>query len=140
MFGITHTTATIAACAMLALPAYAEQMNFTADLSGQNEVPANDSAATGTADVAVDTDAMTVSWTVDVQDLSDDATAAHIHGPAGADENAAPVIDMSEAIMEGEAEITQDQIDALKDGKYYVNVHTEKFPKGEVRGQLAPAQ
>lgn len=128
--------ATLAAGALMALPAFAETMTYTADLTADAEVPPADSAATGTAEVTVDTDANTVSWVVSYQDLTGDATAAHIHGPAAEDENAPPVIDMSDAIMEGSADITADQIAELQDGKYYVNVHTEQYSDGEIRGQL----
>lgn len=134
------TTATVAACAMLALPAFAEEMKFTTDLTAGAEVPPTESAATGTADVTVDTDAMTVSWAVTVEDLTGDATAAHIHGPAAVGENASPVIDMSDSLMEGSADITEDQLGELKDGKYYVNVHTAENPDGEIRGQLTMAE
>ena len=137
---IRQSTAAIAACAMFALPALAEEMKYTAELSGASEVPANESAATGSADVTVDTEAKTVSWTVSVQDLTGEPTAAHIHGPAGEDENAPPVIDMSDSIMEGSADITDEQIGELQDGQYYVNVHTEEYPDGEIRGQLAAAE
>src|SRR5690242_12875473 len=41
-------------------PAWAEQMMFHADLSGAAQVPPVDTAATGAADVTVDSDAMTV--------------------------------------------------------------------------------
>ncbi len=128
------------ACSVTALPAYADMLTYTADLTAGAEVPPNHSAATGTANLMVDTDAKTVSWTVTVQDLTGDATAAHIHGPASETETAPPVIDMSDAIMEGSADITDEQIAALKDGQYYVNVHTEKNPNGEIRGQLAAAK
>ena len=111
-----------------------------AGLTAGAEVPPTESDATGTADVMVDTEAGTVSWTVTVENLTGDPTAAHIHGPAAEDENAGPVIDMSEAIMEGSGEITEDQIAELKDGKYYVNVHTEEYPDGEIRGQLKAAE
>lgn len=122
------------------MPAFAEELNFSADLTAGAEVPPTESDATGTADVMVDTEAGTVSWTVTVENLTGDPTAAHIHGPAAEDENAGPVIDMSEAIMEGSGEITEDQIAELKDGKYYVNVHTEEYPDGEIRGQLKAAE
>lgn len=140
MPNLKQSTATIAACAMLALPAFAEELKFTADLTGGAEVPPTESTATGTADVTVDTDANTVSWVVTVDGLSGDASAAHIHGPAAVDENAGPVIDMSDAITEGRGDITEDQIAELQDGKYYVNVHTEQYPDGEVRGQLNAAE
>lgn len=137
---IKQFTVAIATGAMLAFPAYAETTTYNADLTSDAEVPPNDSPATGTAEVTVDSDAGTVSWTVTVQDLTGDPVAAHIHGPASEDENAAPVIDMSDSLMEGSADITEDQISELEDGKYYVNVHTEQHPDGEIRGQLKAAE
>lgn len=120
--------------------AQAEMMKFHADMIAAEETPATDSKGTGTADVTVDTDAKKVSWTVKIDGLTADATAAHIHGPAAVGEKAAPEIDMSKAIMEGSADISDAQIADIKAGKTYVNVHTAKFPGGEIRGQLAVAK
>lgn len=133
---LAGVTATLMFVAPLA---QAEMMKFTTVLNGTSEVPPSDTAATGSADVSVDTDAKKVTWVVKVDGLSGDATAAHIHGPASATEKAPPVIDMSAGIMAGSADITDAQITELKAGKYYVNVHTAKFPDGEIRGQLAVA-
>ncbi|WP_113912965.1 CHRD domain-containing protein [Roseovarius dicentrarchi] len=138
MPNVKYTALAAAACAALAIPASAETITYTADLTAGAEVPPNDSGATGTADVTVDTEAKTVAWTVEYDGLTGDATAAHIHGPAAEGENAGPVITMSD-INEGEAEITDEQIAELEDGKYYVNIHTEQNPDGEIRGQLTKA-
>lgn len=137
---IKQLTTTVAACAMLASPAFAETVKYTADLTAGAEVPPTDSAATGTADVTVDTEAHTLTWKVMVDGLTGDPTAAHIHGPAAEGENAPPVIDMSAAIMDGNADITDAQLSDLEAGNYYVNVHTEEYPDGEIRGQLAAAE
>ena len=127
----------LTAALLLAAPAAeAEVLKFKTDLKGAAEVPATDSAATGSAEVTVDTDTKKISWTVKVDGLSGEATAAHFHGPASATEIAPPVIDMSSAIMEGNGDITDAQWAELQAGKYYVNVHTAKFPDGEIRGQL----
>lgn len=134
---IKYTAVAIAACTALALPAFAETLDFTADLTAASEV---DSSATGTAEVTVDTESNTVIWTVAYDGLSGEATSAHIHGPAAEGENAPPVIDMSAGIMEGSGEITADQITELQDGKYYVNIHTDAYPDGEIRGQLTEAE
>lgn len=120
--------------------AQAEMMKFHADMTAGEETPATDSKGMGTAEVTVDTDAKKVSWTVKVDGLTGDATAAHIHGPAAVGEKAGPEIDMSKAIMEGSADITDAQLADIKAGKTYVNVHTAKFPDGEIRGQLAVAK
>ena len=34
--------------------------------------------------------------------------------------------------------LTDEQIDAVKRGDYYVNIHTETYPDGEIRAQLLP--
>jgi hypothetical protein len=131
----------VATALMAATPlAHAEMMKFTTELKGAAEVPPTDTAATGSAEVSVDTDAKKVTWTVKVDGLTGDATAAHIHGPASATEKAGPVIDMSASIMQGSGDITEAQMADLKAGKYYLNVHTAKFPDGEVRGQLEAAK
>ncbi|MBI6629060.1 CHRD domain-containing protein [Pontibaca salina] len=140
MPNIKQLAVAVSASAMLALPACAETTTYTADLTSRAEVPPNDSTATGTAEVTVDKNAGTVSWAVTTENLTGEPTAAHIHGPASPDENAPPDIDMSGALMNGSADITEAQIGELRDGKYYVNVHTEAHPDGEIRGQLDAAE
>ena len=41
--------------------------------------------------------------------------------------------------MKGAAILTEDQSKALLSGNLYINVHTAKYPDGEIRGQLTPA-
>ena len=136
---MTQMTAVATALAMLAFPALAETMQYKADLTAAAEVPPTDSTASGSAEVTVDTDAKTVSWTVTTQDLTGDAIGAHIHGPAGETETAGPVITF-DPIMEGSGPITDEQVSDIEAGKTYVNVHTDKFPDGEIRGQLMKAE
>ena len=123
-----------------AAAAQAEMMKFTAEMTGTAEVPPTDSAATGTAEVTLDTEAKTVTWVYTHDGLSGDMTAAHIHGPATATETAGPVVDTMTKTMEGSAPISDAQAAELIAGMYYFNVHTEKFPDGEIRGQLALMQ
>lgn len=134
------TTAFLAFGALSAAPALAETKMFTATLNGASQVPPVDTAATGTVEATVDTEAKTVTWKVTTEGLSGEPTAAHIHGPAAADATADPVIDLSASLAEGTAEITDAQIAELEGGMYYVNVHTEANPDGEIRGQLAASQ
>ena len=121
-------------------PAGAEQMMFRADLTGAAQVPPVETTATGAADVTVDSEAMTVSWTVTHEGLSGDPVAAHFHGPAGPEETAPPVIDISENLAEGSVEITPEQMQMIQDGMTYINIHTEANPDGEIRGQVLAAQ
>jgi hypothetical protein len=125
---------------MVSAPAFSETMTFKADLKGSSEVPATDSAATGSADVTLDTDTKKLSWTVTSTGLSGEATAAHFHGPAAPDANAGPVVDISAALAKGSADINDQQLADLQAGKWYINIHTEKFPDGEIRGQVEMAK
>ena len=131
--------ATLALGATIAFagPAFADKMK--ASLDGKSEVPANTSAATGTA--AIDYDAATkkLSWKLTYTGLSGPATAAHFHGPAEAGKNAGVAVAIPNAgtsPVEGSATLTDAQAADLTAGKYYVNVHTAANPGGEIRGQV----
>ena len=69
---------------------------------------------------------------------------AHIHGPATAGENADVIVDLGgeglESPMEGETTLDQGQVDQLVAGNWYVSVHTEANPDGEIRGQIEANQ
>ena len=68
----------IAVCA-LSLPAFADSIIYTADLTGANESPATASPATGFAEVTIDTVAQTMLVDVTFSGLVANDTAAHIH-------------------------------------------------------------
>jgi hypothetical protein len=131
----------LSAMALIALmtmpsPVSAEMLNYKADLKASEEVPPTDSSGKGTADVTVDTDSKKVSWKVTQEGLTGNPTAAHFHGPADMGQNAGPVVDMTANINDGSADATDEQIKMIQDGKAYINIHTEKFPDGEIRGQV----
>jgi len=126
----------ITCLALMTSPVLAEMLNFKSELKGTAEVPLNDSAATGTAEVKVDTAAKQIFWTASHSGLSGDPTAAHFHGPAGPGENAGPIVDITGKIESGSADLTDAQLADLQAGKIYLNIHTAKFPDGEIRGQV----
>lgn len=133
----------VASIFALAYPisASAETSKFAAELSGKNEAPANDSKASGMVTADYDTVSNKLTWSVKVSGLSGSPTRVHFHGPAKEGENANPLItleaaDVASEKIDGSAILTTEQVNALKDGKVYLNVHTAKFPDGEVRGQL----
>jgi hypothetical protein len=144
------STAVLAlAAAVVAFPATAQEGKFMADLQPVEGV---DSQGMGMADVTVDTEAMTVTWTMMAEGLTGEAGAAHFHGPATPEETAPPVIDMTvdgtdeteepiaQDILEGRADLTEEQLADLQAGLYYINVHTAEYPDGEIRGQVLEGQ
>jgi hypothetical protein len=111
----------------------------TAILTGEQEVPAVTTAATGTALFAVDPTTRNLSGHIDFRGMT--ATASHIHaGAAGT--GGAPVVTLtlsgnSATVPEGTV-LTAEQLADLLDGKFYVNVHSAAYAAGEIRGQLGP--
>jgi hypothetical protein len=106
----------------------------TVSLSGANEVPPNNSTATGSGDFMLYADGV-LTWSI--THTVANASAAHIHiGPAGS--NGPVVIGFASPAspIEGAAQLTAPQIAALLSGGLYVNVHSPAHPGGEVRGQI----
>ena len=136
-FSLAATSAL--AVAMLAMaPAFAEETRFMAMLSGAEEVPPTSSGGTGTANITWNSETKELSWTIDFAGLSGPAVAAHFHGPADPGANAGPVVAIEdlESPSEGKAMLTDEQAADLAAGKWYVNLHTEASPDGEIRGQV----
>jgi hypothetical protein len=130
-------TLALAATVAFAGPAFAGK--FKAALDGKSEVPANTSAGTGTADIDYDAATRKLSWKLTYSGLSGPATAAHFHGPAEAGKNAGVAVAIPNATsspVDGSATLTDAQAADLMAGKYYVNVHTQANPGGEIRGQV----
>ena len=126
---------------LIAAPAMAEMVKMSATLEAAQEVPPNDSAGKGTAELNFDTDTKMLEWTVEYSDLTGPASAGHIHGPAAVGENAGVAVpfENAESPIKGSATLTDEQAADLTVGKYYVNIHTEAHPDGEIRGQIEKA-
>lgn len=106
-------------------------------LSGAQQVPVNDSAATGRclAGVSPDLGSMAVVCWHNVEN----AQAAHIH--RGAPDQIGPVVfpfDSVESPFKGVFPLTAQDLADLQAGLFYVNIHSADFPGGEIRGQIGP--
>ncbi len=120
------------------LPASAEVVNFKATLNAASEVPPNDSKGAGSLTATYDTASKKLSWKGTTSGLTGAPTAAHFHGPAEAGKNAGVLVPIPGpgAAFEGSATLTNAQAADMTGGKWYVNVHTQAHPPGEIRGQL----
>jgi hypothetical protein len=122
----------------LVRPAFAETLSFAATLAGGNEVPPNQSKATGDAAVTFDTDSKLLSWAVNYSGLSGPAIGAHIHGLAEPGSNAGIMIPFTalQSPITGSKTLSPLEEEGLTTGRLYVNLHTRLHPGGEIRGQL----
>ena len=139
---ITRRSAILAAVVGLSLmtaPVYAATEKFTAALTAAAETPPTSSTGTGTVDATYDTATKMLRWTVTYKGLTGDAKAAHFHGPAAVGAKAAPVVPITGSLtspFQGTATLTDAQAADLEKAMWYFNIHTAKYPDGEVRGQL----
>ena len=124
-------------------PAAAAGGTFTATLEGIQEVPPNASPATGSATVVLDAAETTINVTVTFSGLLGQTTAAHIHAPGAPGVNAPVVIaftgfpvGVTSGSYNASFAVTAGQVSDLRAGLSYVNIHTNLFPGGEIRGQL----
>jgi hypothetical protein len=142
----------LAALTLIAVPANASVIDFSAVLLGANETPPNASTASGVINVTLNdvTDVLTVNETF--TGLSTLATAAHIHCcavPGVAAPVALPFSNFPAGSTSGTYNATfnlttdliggitvQTFIAGLEGGLAYANIHDANFPAGEIRGQL----
>jgi hypothetical protein len=121
-------------------------LELTANLLGANERPDPvNSPGTGTGTFTLEDNTLTLVITY--TGLTATANAAHIHGPANAEESAPPLIDLAPfnggafgtaGTFTGQVILTAPQKAALLGGRTYVNIHTGNFGAGEIRGQILP--
>jgi len=145
---------TVAAVFLQSAYGQAQRQQFTAKMTGTQEVPPKDTKATGTATFVPTPDQMTLAYRVDSN--TNYNTMANIHkGKAG--ENGPIVVtfftsptpggivpftahgNLRADNLEGPLAGKQiaDLIKMIKDGDAYVNVHTVQNPNGEIRGQIS---
>ena len=124
------------------------QTLFRATLSGANEVPARETGGSGSAGFTLDGD--TVFFAVEVSQM-DQITMAHIHsqvagqnGPVRVDlfipgSATGPVngrlVESSFTAANVRGVTFDELLQQMRTGAAYVNVHTTRYPGGEIRGQ-----
>jgi hypothetical protein len=116
----------------VSLGAAATGRSFEAELSGSNVIPPVKTMAKGEATFMLSKDGKSIAYKLTVAML--------FAGPKKTGKFSGV---LSEGTVTGRKLMTSlkgKSVDSLikmiKDGKAYVNVHTEKYPEGEIRGQI----
>jgi hypothetical protein len=153
------TVVLVAMLAASAVSAVGQPRTYVAPMSGAQEVPAVDSLARGQAVFRLSADGTSIDYRLIVANIQN-VTMAHIHtAPAGANGPVVvwlypdapppqPIPGRSSGIL-ATGTITaanlvgqlagadlEDLLELMDAGMTYVNVHTEQFPPGEIRGQI----
>lgn len=135
-----------------------EGQSFSATLSGSDEVPPTESNSTGTAKFQVNDNNSQVSYWVNITGIKK-VNQAHIHngtsgvngdivatlskGKSAKGDDRPPQIGFAGNITKDDLQgplkgkEISDLITLMSDGGAYANVHTDKYPKGAIRGQIA---
>jgi len=138
-----------------------EGQTFSASLSGKDEVPPTESNSTGTAKFQVDENSSQVSYWVNVTGIKK-INQAHIHnGTEGQNGDIVVTLTKNKSAKGNDdlpnigfsGNITKDDLQGplkdkeltdlvslMSDGNAYVNVHTDKYPDGAIRGQISSGE
>jgi len=113
---------------------------FDAALNGGNEAPPNASAGRGGMTANYLPATKILHWSLTLRDLSGPVTWAFLCGPDGVGNDNAELVpinlELEGGTHPGAVTLTDQQAADLIAGRWHVNVKTEKFPDGEIRGPL----
>ena len=132
--------ATVASLA-LASTVLAAETELTAELAGDAETAAE---GTGSAMVTLDPETGEACWELTAEGIGA-VTQSHIHvGAAGESGDVVVPLDVDGFDGTSEGCVADQDAEALQaiiddPAGYYVNLHTEEFPGGAIRGQLSAA-
>ena len=128
---------------LLSVSAHATVFNLEAILDGAqaNAGAGTGSPGTGSAKVTFDDATNLMSWDISWQELDGTLTVAHFHGPATQSMNPGLQVDLEggpppDNPNTGFATLNNGQANQLLGEKWYINVHSDLNPGGEIRGQV----
>jgi hypothetical protein len=124
-------------------PSQAGLITLTANIDGSqaNAGTGTGSLGTGVANMLFDDVSNEFSWDISWSGLTGNITAAHFHGPALLTQNAGVQVAISTLSnpTSGSDTINTAQAADLLAGLWYINIHTDTSPGGEIRGQVQVA-
>ncbi len=104
-------------------------------LSGQQEVPARLTEANGEMFMTLDLDTRVLTYEIPYNGLT--PVAGHFHRGAGGVNGPVEISFTSlKSPIRGQVTLEPIQAEGFQTGQYYANLHTTKFPNGEIRGQV----
>ena len=115
--------------------------SFKATLNGAGEAPPADTAAGGYLKGEYSHISHVFKWQLFVNGLSSPMTRGYFHGPDGVGGEQGVVelnLPFADNALIGGATLTEAQAADLLAGRWYVDIQTQQFPDGEIRGPVVP--
>jgi uncharacterized repeat protein (TIGR01451 family) len=110
---------------------------FVANLNGAQEVPPNNSTAIGTATLLLSPDETSARVSLNFSGLSSPESVAHLHGPAAPGVTAPVIFPLPQGeFSDFEIPLSVADVQNLKNGLLYADIHSNTFVGGELRGQF----
>lgn len=115
---------------------------FVVNLNGANERPSPVATpATGNGICVLNSAQTNLNYSISYSGLLANRSAAHFHGPADANGTAGVVFGIAGAgptsdVIAGDWAIDATNVARLMAEMLYVNIHSQAFPGGEIRGQV----
>lgn len=138
----TVLAAMVAVC-LMSLPLQAAVFDFTAVIDGAQADAGAGTGSPGTGSATAQYDDVTgdFSWDISWSGLLSPETVMHFHGPALPNQNAGVQVNFGAISGTTSPSIGSTVINAtqgadLLNDLWYINIHTEQFPGGEIRGQV----
>lgn len=120
----------------------AGKLTYFAVLNGGQVVPPSSSNALGVAFITLDNGTKRLCYSISYSQLQGTETEAHLHN-AGVGETNAVLYDLNPIgtpKLGCIGPLKRNEEAFLKQGRMYINIHTDVWPAGEIRGQVIPAR
>lgn len=128
------------ACLAPAASAADDDIRFTATLSDNEQSVPTYSPGTGFAEFRLERKTLKLSWTITYKDLTSPPVAAGLYGPENVGANAGLVVDLANGKLKspivGSTVLSDGVFQYLITSRVYVNIHSKRYPDGELRGQV----
>lgn len=115
-------------------------ITFYADLTDDAQSKPTESPGIGRADFVLERETLRLSWRISYQDLTSKPAGLYIHGPKAPAVDAPVLFDITPQVfsspVQGERVLTLGEATNLLQHLLYVNLHTLKYPEGELRGSV----